>query len=207
MGYFQGCCRWTSLILALVLGCIPITALADATRGELFGYRIGDRYTASTNLTRDAKYDGKTITAVASNPAKPPDMGDVYLGLYIWTRTIRTIYSITEFTWESEADSFKKKYSQLLQEKYVSARAHVQKSPPPGVPDTILELNTQGYYISLTKKAIPTRMPLINRWAVEIMLYRWNINSDDDIIEREYSEFMRDQDARPRVRQGGPKGL
>ncbi len=103
-------------VVGLLLLTSPATA-GDAYDGELFGYKLGDKYPLT-----DATQGHFTIWAnaeiITEHPEKPDEMKEVQIVASVMTFTIANIYSVTEFDTKKEAEAFIKKYKDLLDTRY-----------------------------------------------------------------------------------------
>lgn len=108
-----------SLLPILTLVCASL-ATAGPLEGELFGYRLGSKYTLGNN-TRGYFMDfmGQAVI-YAEKPEVPTDFVRVELITTPKTFTIANIYAIAEFDNEDNAKAFEARYADLLKTMYGS---------------------------------------------------------------------------------------
>ncbi|MFW2403227.1 MAG: hypothetical protein ACN4GT_00590 [Gammaproteobacteria bacterium] len=120
--------RKTSLAAWLIgaIVSIPATVIADANDGEFMGYRLNDRY-PMTEATRSGPSLSGNLVVIAENPVLPGDMGMVRLTTTLETHTIGFIEASQDFSDESAARDFARKYYNLLHAKYPDWRIDTGK--------------------------------------------------------------------------------
>jgi len=89
---------------------------ADATEGELFGYKLGDKYTFTDKTI--ALPHGKEFHTLAETPVTPEDIEYVLLNITATSHTITQMVTETIFENNQDALSFAKKYANILRAKY-----------------------------------------------------------------------------------------
>ena len=109
-----------TFILTLLLISLNTSAIAGPPKGELFGYRLGDKYPVGPQTEFEA---GDFIAAkliVAEKPEKPDNFGTVKLMVTPKSFTIFYVYADSEFPNEKTAKVFADSYAQLLNKQYGS---------------------------------------------------------------------------------------
>lgn len=172
-----------------------VTAYADARKGELFGYRLGDKYpVTSKTVIQYGPSDFPPTTMVfivtAERPVKPLEIGNVYLMVSRKSYTILAIYAHTGFASETQKQAFAKKYAEILRATY---------------PEQLFETGTHDYYATiwfgpkhdryrLTVNVERFNMsPPFSTGLVQIKLtYADDIDGVFKLTEKEYAEFMRE---------------
>jgi len=104
-----------SFLILLVL--IPGAAIADASKGEFMGYRLGSNYQRGADTPQRATTTGNLIV-IAEQPVKPNDIAEVSLLTTAETLTIGHINASAWFATEAEARKFGRRYVDLLRAKY-----------------------------------------------------------------------------------------
>jgi hypothetical protein len=104
---------------------------ADANKGELFGYRIADKYglTKSTSWRwEDNAYKGAMLVT-ADRPNKPEGIGAVYLVVSPKSFTIVEIHSVNVFSSEAARKQFVMKFGETLRNLYGSQNCQLVTDP------------------------------------------------------------------------------
>ena len=101
----------------LVIATSPAMA-GDAYDGELFGYKIGEKYPV-TDETKGFFSIVGSWEIVTEHPVKPDEMKEVRIVASAKTFIIGNIFSVTEFDTEKEAKAFAEKYENLLEIRYI----------------------------------------------------------------------------------------
>jgi len=104
-----------SILIVLVL--IPGVVIADASKGEFMGYRLGSNYPLGANTPQRTTTTGNLIV-IAENPLKPDDIAEVSLLTTAETLVIGRINASAWFATEAEARIFGRRYVDLLRAKY-----------------------------------------------------------------------------------------
>jgi hypothetical protein len=96
------------------------TARADASEGELFGYKLGDRYPVSelTQGRRLSVFRPALLELVAEHPVKAKDIDEVHLVTTLKSYTIASIFSVNTFDHREDAEIFAQQYAAILRAKY-----------------------------------------------------------------------------------------
>ena len=103
-------------VVGLLLLTSPATA-GDAYDGELFGYKLGDKYPL-TDATQGHFSIMGGVEIITEHPEKPDEMKEVWIVASVKTLTIGNIFSVTEFDTKKEAEAFIKKFKDLLDTRY-----------------------------------------------------------------------------------------
>lgn len=106
------------LTTLMVVTCIGSRALSDATTGELFGYRIGDRYPVNDRTQRTYFWLGNTFTILAEKPVSSGEVGAIKIVTTPKSYTIGNIHSEREFESIEDANAFAARYASVLRAKY-----------------------------------------------------------------------------------------
>ncbi len=112
--------------LLCAIASAPVTVIADANDGEFMGYRLNDRYLIS-EATRSGPSLSGNLVVIAENPLMPADMGMVRVTTTLETHTIGFIEASQDFSDESAARDFARKYYNLLHAKYPEWRIETGK--------------------------------------------------------------------------------
>ena len=98
---------------------------AGSESGELFGYKIGDKYPVKANTlvkkrlsVSDGSISSYILEIVTESPIKPKEIHKVSVSTTVQTFTIIDIISCNEFDSYEKADDFADKYTTLLKAKY-----------------------------------------------------------------------------------------
>jgi hypothetical protein len=103
-------------ILALLI-TVPGIVMADASKGEFMGYRLGENYQPGENFQPQTTTNGNLIIT-AEKPIKPDNIAEVLLFTTAETLTIGYIDASQWFDTELEAREFGRQYVELLRAKY-----------------------------------------------------------------------------------------
>ncbi len=145
-----------TFILTLLLISLNTSAIAGPPKGELFGYRLGDKYPVGPQTEFEA---GDFIAAkliVAEKPEKPDNFGTVKLMVTPKSFTIFYVYADSEFPNEKTAKVFADSYAQLLNKKYGSKC--VQRKTDPEWGPLALVCSSQ-YELSVRYFVAPGKSP------------------------------------------------
>ena len=104
-------------VVGLLLLTSPATA-SDAYDGELFGYKLGDKYPVTDATQGRFRRIFQNVEIITEHPEKLDEMKEVWIIASVKTFTIGNIFSITEFDTKKEAEAFIKKYKDLLDTRY-----------------------------------------------------------------------------------------
>jgi hypothetical protein len=143
-------------ILMLLVTAVSTGAMAGPLEGELFGYRLGDKYPVGPQTKFEA---GDLIAAkliVAENSEKPEGIGSVKLMVTPKTFTIFYIYADSEFPDEKTAKAFADDYAQLLSTKYGSKCVQRKTDPEWG---PLALVCSKQYELSVRYFIAPERSP------------------------------------------------
>jgi hypothetical protein len=97
--------------------CINAPIQANPLEGDLFGYRIGDRYPVSER-TRGRPGVMGGLELLAEKPTMPVGVKEVRMMVTSKTHTIANIYGTAEFRSLPQAKAFTAKYADLLNTLY-----------------------------------------------------------------------------------------
>ena len=106
------------LLISSILLLFPATVGADASEGELFGYKLLDKYPITETTVGKLTWTGHFFEIKANNPVKPDDIDEVRVMVTLKSSTIIHIYSHTEFDAFKEAKDFVWRYAAILEAKY-----------------------------------------------------------------------------------------
>ena len=100
----------------------PTFADAGAESGELFGYKIGDKYPVNKNtIVKKGGVLGNLFEIVTENPIKPKEIQEVSVSTTVQTFTIIDIFSRNKFDSSEKKYNFADKYAAILRAKYPEA--------------------------------------------------------------------------------------
>jgi hypothetical protein len=99
----------------------PTVADAGAESGELFGYKIGDKYPANKNTIVKNNVVLNIFEIVTESPIKPKEIQEVGVWTTVQTFTIIDIISRTKFDSFEKSIIFADKYAAILRAKYPEA--------------------------------------------------------------------------------------
>ena len=105
---------FVTIVVAILLSSISLVAHAQyrVANGELFGYRLGDRYTLLDGTKKQSMggpFGGVEIRA--DRPNKPDDIDDVWLNASPRTLTIGSIAGVRRFKKRPDAEQFAENYT------------------------------------------------------------------------------------------------
>lgn len=103
----------TYFVSMLMWSVWPI-AFGGPMEGELFGYRLGAKYTVTAETKGHFMAFLGQMVVIARRPEMPPDFGSLELITTPKTFTIANIYASAEFTEEDKAKAFESRYVDLL---------------------------------------------------------------------------------------------
>lgn len=101
---------------SIVILCTVL--FADARKGELFGYKIGDPYPLTDSTKGRLHWLGQSLEIVAEKPVKPSNMSNVTVVTTLKTHTIVGIRSETEFSEHEKARAFALSFAEVFRAKY-----------------------------------------------------------------------------------------
>ena len=107
----------TGLIFATLLLLAAATAFADANRGEMGGYRLGDSYTVSDTTQWTTAAD-RSLKIKGEQPDAPADIDTVYLYASPSTHTIGKIVYHSDFEDLDKAGEAAARYKAELEAAY-----------------------------------------------------------------------------------------
>ena len=110
------------IVVFVFITLFPAFAEAGAESGELFGYKIGDKYPANENTIVNKRYVSDIFNIVAENPIKPKGIQGVSVSTTVQTFTIIDIFSWNKFDSVEKGRIFADKYVAILRAKYPEAR-------------------------------------------------------------------------------------
>ena len=108
------------LCLLSVALALPSIANASAGNGELFGYKLGEKYPVDESTL--GKSRGLVLDIVAQKPVKPEEIGEVTVITTVKSYTIIEIHSDNRFASRKEAQVFAAKYAGIFVAKYPKAK-------------------------------------------------------------------------------------
>jgi len=104
-------------VVGLLLLTSPATA-SDAYDGELFGYKLGDKYPVTDATQGRFRRIFQNVEIITEHPEKLDEMKEVWIVATVKTFTIGNIFSVSEFDTKKEAEAFIEKYKDLLDTRY-----------------------------------------------------------------------------------------
>ncbi len=171
----------------------PVIAIADVLQGELFGYRLGDKYPVSDDTKGSQLFFNNTYELVAENPIKPEVIGEVRLITSMKSFTIVGIIAITEFENYREAKGFSLDYETFLKAKYPEEKLENNR-PLDGL---IIKLNDKyqlSTFVTQVDESVPEKYKT-DKKENEKLFFQVSLNFIDasevkDLIEKEYKELL-----------------
>ena len=100
-------------ILATLLLALKAPANATPLEGDMFGYRLGDRYPVSAT-THGRRGVTRGFELAAEKPTKPAGFKELGMVMTSKTYTIVNIYGTAQFASLARANAFAAKYRDLL---------------------------------------------------------------------------------------------
>ena len=100
---------------AFLLVLVSSQVWADANDGDLFGFRLGDRYTEKDTKSQD---DGRVVLVATKNPVKPDAIDTVYVLVTPISRSIGKIVGESWFESGEDAIVAYERYRTILRQKY-----------------------------------------------------------------------------------------
>ena len=197
--------RVITLFSLAFLFIFHLSAYADAGKGELFGYRLGDKYPVTSKTViqygpSDFAPTTRVFIVTAERPVKPSEIGNVYLMVSRKSYTIIEIYAHTQFASETQKQAFAKKYAEILQAQY---------------PGQLFETGTHGYYatiwfgpkhdkyrLTVNVERFNMSPPFSTGLAQIKLTYVNDIDGVFNLAEKEYADFMREDVSRRGLNKG-----
>ena len=116
-GNGRNACRTLWWVALLAAALAPATVIADAGRGELGGYRLGNEYPLNADTKFQTAADG-SLKITSQAPVKPDDIQQVYVYATPATHTIGKIVYHRHFTDLAAAEALATDYQVRLEAIY-----------------------------------------------------------------------------------------